>query len=303
MANFTASVSTIQRLVGNHSLATTAIVGEIFNEQHSDLLEVHNWSRRKQEIVVTTATDKTAGTIAVTNGSANIVGTSTALAASDVGRYIKINDEDSLYVIKTFTDTTHVSLGDLNGTAVNYPGTTASGLSYAIFTRWYEIGAAIEQILSVNYQGKLEETSQEYLDYLDTSRTGTGTPSRFCRGPRNMSGANDIVRLEFHPRPSSPIGIRIAVQLAHTDLSGTQNPLVPSQVIKWFAAEHVCYYLFAKTKEEKWMPLAGTYNKRAMAALERAIIEDEKKFGVIQAIKDTGGDGLFGGDFAVDHDV
>ncbi|HJX10331.1 MAG TPA: hypothetical protein VJ733_07485, partial [Candidatus Binatia bacterium] len=270
----------------------------------SDLLELTSWSRRKTEIVVPTAADKTDGTIAVTNGAAAIVGTSTSFATTDEGRYIIMSDDtNALYVLKSRTSTTGISLGDLNGTSVLYPGTTASGLTHTIFTRWYSLTAGIEQILGVAYQGKIEEVSQEYLDWLDPSRSATGTPIRFCRGPRDMSGANDIVRLEFHPRPSSPISIRVAVQLGHTDLSGTQNPIVPSQPIEWLSAEHTCLYLFSKTKEEKWMVLAAAYQKRGAIALEKAIEEDQKKFGVIQQVQDRGGNGLAGTDFGLDHDV
>lgn len=303
MANFNTSVSTIQRLVGNHALATVAIVGEAFNKQHADLLESGSWSRKKTEILVPTVADKSAGTIAVTNGSAAIVGTSTSFATADEGRYIILSDSDSLYVLKSRTSATGISLGDLNGTSVNFPGTTASGLTYTIFTRWYSLTAGIEQILGVTYQNKIEEVSQEYLDWLDPTRTATGSaPTRFCRGPRNMSGANDIVRLEFHPRPSSPISIRVAVLLGHTDLSGTSNPIVPSQPIEWLAAEQICYYLFSKTKEEKWLALGDRYQKRGGLALEKAIEEDSKKFGLIQAVQDVASTGL-SGDFAVDHDV
>lgn len=70
----------------------------------------------------------TTGTIAVTNGSANVVGTGTTFVAGDVDRRIVINGV--WYTIATFTDATHIVL------STTYAGTTASGLSYAIYRGW-----------------------------------------------------------------------------------------------------------------------------------------------------------------------
>ena len=70
------------------------------------------------------------GTVAVTSGSAAIVGTSTTWLTDSVsaGDGFTIVDSGVTYDIATVTDDTHATL------SANYAGTTASGLSYTIFT-------------------------------------------------------------------------------------------------------------------------------------------------------------------------
>lgn len=295
-------VSTVQRRVGNHSLATTAIVGETVNKQHENLLTKRWWSRRKTELLFPTVVDKTAGTVTLTNNSSTVTGSSTAFAATDQGRYFKHADE--LFVFKTYTSATEFTLGDLNGTTFTYSGETAAGESYILFTRFYELGAGIADIITVNYKTQLREVSQEFLDAMDTSREGTGDPIYFARGPRNLSGTNDIIRIEVYPRPTSGIPIRVLVERAHVDLAGTSNPIVPSNVIEWYAASDTCWYLAAKTKDDRWAPLADKYEKRGITAEEFEWDQDQKNFGVQQAVRDVGGSlGLGSTDFGLTHDT
>src|SRR5205823_4778438 len=64
-----------------------------------------------------------AGTLAVTQGSAAVTGTSTAFAAADVGKGILIGGV--AYTIATRVSTTSITL------ASNYAGANASGLAYS----------------------------------------------------------------------------------------------------------------------------------------------------------------------------
>ena len=80
------------------------------------------------------------GTVAVTNGSPNVVGTGTVWGTGVVGKKITIDGVD--YFILSRTDNTHITL------TTNYAGTTASGLSYTIFGNWVEHYQAITSHLS-----------------------------------------------------------------------------------------------------------------------------------------------------------
>lgn len=81
------------------------------------------------------------GTVAVTNGSASVVGTGTTFAAGMVGKAIKIGTDKKFYQIATYVDATHITL------TANYTGTTLSGLAYVINTQWNDswkdFGAAV----------------------------------------------------------------------------------------------------------------------------------------------------------------
>lgn len=76
---------------------------------------------------IMTLVDYTTGTIAVTNGSKNVTGTTTAWASSNisVGSFIQIpSTTGDYYEVATVTDATHIIL------TVAYQGVSASGLSY-----------------------------------------------------------------------------------------------------------------------------------------------------------------------------
>jgi len=209
-----------------------------------------------------------------------------------------------MYVVKSRSGS-DITLGDFNGTTINYQGTTNTAATYVMFQRWYSLGAAIESIVSVFHTNKIHERDLEFLDGLDPRRLSTGdTPIYYARGPRDQSGTNDLVQIEFWPRASSTIAVTVGIVKGHTDLSGTTNPIVPSSIVEWAGAVDGCYFLFSKTKEQKFLQLASTYNQEFEKSLEREKNEDNKKFGLSQGIKDVGGGvPLSGTDFGITHDL
>lgn len=72
------------------------------------------------------------GTISVTNGSANVVGTGTNFTAGMVGKVLRVisDTQKTFYRINTFTDATHITLTSV------YGGTTNATASYIINTQW-----------------------------------------------------------------------------------------------------------------------------------------------------------------------
>jgi hypothetical protein len=66
------------------------------------------------------------GTVAATNGSANLVGTGTGWTAASVARLLHFQLDNVSYEVASFTDATHIALTS------NFAGTTASGLGYII---------------------------------------------------------------------------------------------------------------------------------------------------------------------------
>lgn len=85
-----------------------------------------------------TVSNYSTGTIAVTNGSAAVVGTGTTFTSDMVGKQIRINNQNTFYTVATYTDATHITLTS------NYASTTASGLSYVIYVagvdQWKNFG-------------------------------------------------------------------------------------------------------------------------------------------------------------------
>lgn len=303
MATVKSSVNIIRNRCGRHALLTNDLVVQMLNNQHENLLEGYEWSRKKGEIIIATRADKTDGTITITNGSADVDGSSTAFASTDVGSYLQVGEE--LYVVKTFSaadGVAAISLGDFNGSAVLYPGTTASGQSYVLFKRWYSLGLAIEDILSVFHKNPITEWDLEYLNWVDPKRQSTGSsPDHFARGPRDSNG---YVQIEFWPRPSSPIAITLEIKKGHSDIAGLDEPIVPSTVLEWATCIDACYYLAAKTKSQIWLSMAAKYENAFSVALDAAKIDDSRKFGLSQQVKDKAVGVNFGGtDYGLDHDT
>jgi hypothetical protein len=306
MANLSAMVGRVQALVGRHTLATDDLVKSFINSRHADLLESHEWSRKKQEIAITAVPDKTAGTVEVTNGSSTVIGTGTQFTASDVGKYIKFGaDQYSLFVVRGVNFATSLTLGDLAGDTLVFPGASTTGTNYVLFKRLYSLGSGIGSIFSAKYQNPLTETSQEYLDSIDPGRSATATaPLYYARDAWDQSTAEDLVRIEFYPRPVIASIITVEVLKAHVDLLTGQNPIVPSPPLEWFSAVDTCYALFARTKEPKWLTLAQSYNDEGNKSLEYEKNEDNKKFGKISKVRDVyGGTPAGATDFGLDHDV
>jgi hypothetical protein len=301
MASFSSMITRVQGLVGSHSLATTAVVGTFVNSRHDELLHMHEWHRRKSEVHLYSATEYTTGTVTLTNGAATITGASTVWTSAMTGWYLRI--DDSLYIF-TYVSGTSGTLADYQGNALVYPGATEADQTYVLFKRWYSLGTAIEDVISVQHQSRVTEVDQEYLDQLDPRRQATGTPSRFAKGVRDLPTAGtDKLYIEVHPRPSSALTMTAFVMKGHTDLATTSTPIVPSSPVEWFAAVDSCLFLFAKTKEQKWLDLAVVYEKKGQASFEMVKIEDAKQFSRSPKIKDVGGgNGLVGSDWSVSHD-
>lgn len=299
-------IGRVQALCGRHTLATADLVTSFINTRHNDLLESYDWSRKKQEITLTAVPDKTTGTVDLASGSTTVIGTGTAWTASDVGKYIKFGaDQYSLFVVRAVNFATSLTLGDLMGNTLVYPGASLNGTSYVMFKRLYSLGTGIGSILTVKHQTRLTETSEEYLDTLDPARQSTSsTPLMFARTPWDQSGADDIVRIELYPRPSSAILITVEVKKSHIDLLPADNPIVPSAPLEWYAAVDTCYALYARTKEAKWLQLVEKYNVEGDKSLEFEKNEDARKYSRISTVRDVyGGVPLGATDFSIDHDV
>jgi hypothetical protein len=291
----------VQRRVAGHSLLTSAIAGEMVNSAHSELIESHPWSRRYTEIIILTTAQESTGTWTVTNGSSTATaGATVSLGAADEGKYIRFGTDDSLYVIGAISGS-NVTLEDFKGNTVSYAGTTSTTATYVMFPRWYNIGTAVERVLGGFYKQKISEITQDQLDNTDPVRSTTGDPTKFVLGPRDTS---DRVQIELWPRPTGTIGVPFRIEVGHTDLSGTNTPIVPSNVVVWKASILACDFIFAKTGDERWLALANKYEKDFEKTFKRMADQDEPKAGLPHYIQDPGrGSGLAGTDFALSHDV
>ncbi len=292
-------VTAVQVRVADHSLATDPVVGTLLNESHQEELESAEYSRKKTEIIVNTVAEESTGTFSVTNGSETITGTSTSLSSADVGKYIKFGSANNFYVVKAVSDPT-ITLGDFNGTTVTYSGDTDTEAAYVMWKRWYSLGTAIESIYAVQYKWPIREMLISSLDFLDADRSETGDPTHYILGPRDSS---DLVQIELFPRPSGTIALTFGVIKGHTTLSGSDLPIVPGAILLWSAAILTCHYIFAKTRDKRFLELVDRFEQKKAMAKELVKAQDERKFGLPSHISPADEHGLAGTDFELDRDL
>lgn len=299
MNNFTAIVAAIKKLVGNHALVTDTVAGEIANSVHSDMVDAHKWSYRRSEITLTGYADKTGGTVSVTNGSATIAGVGTAWLTTDTGKFINIS---SIPFVFTYVSPTSGTLSDVNGSAVTYPGATATGLPYTLYKRFYSLGPGVENVYSARREFPITERDQGFVDSIDPLRISTSDhPVYYSRGPWS---SDQDAQIELFPRLSMNTAFTVNVLRTHATLSGTQKPLVPSTLVEWYGGSKAALFLFAKTKEDKWLKLAPILEKFGKDAFDLERIRDSDNFGKSPAVKDSAiGMGIGATDFALTHDI
>ena len=305
MAKIDSSINRVQFLIGNHSIATRDLCLSFFNTRHASLLDSYDWSRKKGEIAITAVPEKSNGTLTVMNGSNVVNGTSTSFTASDVDSYVRIGgDDDSLYVVGAVNHSAQFTLVDLNGAPLPFPGSSASGQSYVMFKRFYTLPLGIEMLFEIKGETPLVKKTYEFIDAEDPTRTST-TDSPLCWAPveRDRRNGQDLMRIEIWPRPTSAKIYTASAQFGHVDLQVNQHPIVPSEILEWYAAADVCFALAARTKDVTWIPLATKYIEQGDIAKELQLGKDRDKFGTISAVQDVhSGIPLGLTDFALNHD-
>jgi hypothetical protein len=112
------------------------------------------------------------GTIAVTNGSTTVTGTSTVWTASMVGRQFRTGLASPIYTIATFNSATSMDLDTPFG------GPTATGSSYAIYQCYFTPPDDFHQFITVwdpsfNWQLMLD-IDQKEINIWDAQRSNTG---------------------------------------------------------------------------------------------------------------------------------
>lgn len=83
------------------------------------------------------------GTVSVTNGDATVTGSGTTFTSGMVDRKFKIDTDSGIYVVETFTDTTHIVLDR------PYAGDTDSALEYRIFQDTYSVPTDFWRLLQI----------------------------------------------------------------------------------------------------------------------------------------------------------
>lgn len=294
MSDFATLKIQVLRLLGNHRQITSNDVADIIKEENREILDNYDWSARKTDGIIITASTVTTGSVTITQASPFVSGVSTAFTATHVGRFIRIGSEDHYMEISSVTSDGRLDMKN------NWPADSASGQSYTIFKHVFQLESDCEKILSFARDRKIVEKSRDYLDTIDPDRTETDSyPSIYSYKGRTSSNR---LKIELWPVPISKKALRYEY-LKVGDLStGSDLPLYDSVVLKWKAGITGAFFMLAKTGDPTWQNLAIAYRGLYKQAFESAKATDLKRFSAEKIQRGRDDVNLINSDWLVDHD-
>lgn len=291
MATFGTMKTRLDLILSKH--LTQADIGKLINRVHQEEVENHAWHRLRTTAILNTVAPVTTGTVSITQGDTAVAGVGTAFAAADVGKYIRINGDETPLKIATRTSTTAITVEKAWAKA------TASTVTYSLFPFRYALPSAAQKVNWVKRTRALKETTQEMLDAIDPQRTTSSDPAtHWAPAERDSS---DLYQVELWPVASAPVAYAVEYLKGHTDLSATGDaPMVPSSVIENKALHDALMAEFIRTGQQSFYTAAEMYGKRYLVELDQALIRDRVQYGVPSEL-----DGFIGADYdyAILHDV
>jgi len=198
----------------------------IINDRYMEIMRHYEWSLLKEvDTILQLVAIYDTGTIAVTEGSANITGTGTTWTAGMTGRRIRPVEREEWY---TFTYISPTS-GTLDRV---YDGDTDAAASYKIFKSIYALASdvgTIDSLRDINSGAPLEKKSRDFLDSIDPSRRTYGTELFYFAQYEDASG---IQQIELWPIPEEAEGLPYSYKPTVARLSSTSATFV-----EWLSIE------------------------------------------------------------------
>lgn len=178
----------------------------------------HDWFWARERQVVQTVADKTDGTVDVTAGATAVVGTSTAFAAADVGKFIQFEGSNDWYKITAVTDTENLTIEPAyTQTASLDDGTFIIRKIFYSIPNARKVLSAKQALTKTEFVCMHYKEYQTYLEFSDS--TGPGTS--FCL--YGIDSSNNL-QMKLHPHPSEVYNIELLVKTKATQDSLTSVP-------------------------------------------------------------------------------
>jgi hypothetical protein len=168
----------------------------------------------------------TTGTVAVTFGSATVIGTGTTFTSAMIGRQLRVGTQTPIYTISAVPDATTLTLDQAWG------GDDASGVGFEIYSAYQTVPADFNYHLSVfdpryNWQLNLGVTQVELNEY-DAQRANQASSS-YCVVPYayDLTVSPPRPTVEFWPHMKSQYSFPFLYVARATDLgdSGASLPM------------------------------------------------------------------------------
>lgn len=289
--------SRVLSLLANHSQITSADVNTLIETVHEEILNDYGWSMRRADLLVNTVPTVSSGTVSASGTT--VTGSGTNFTSDMVGRFIRIGSSTFFFRIIAVASATSLTI------EAPVPEAVAAGTSYVIFKHRYTLPADFGgRITSAVSDQRLREVSRQDLDRYDPYRIGTATRPEYY----SVSGLDPSIttsqrfQIELYPVPSSAQTIRIEYLRENALANDTDEPLYPSDVLVWKAAEAGAFFLYARNGDQAWVALADRYHQRYLEAFELAKLDDLSKNSPARHVRDALVDSEPGDDFLINRD-
>lgn len=184
-----------------------------------DIVSRYAFSWLFKRAYVQTIVDKTAGTVAITNGAAAVTGTGTAFAAIDVRSFIEFEGDTNWYEVTARSSATGITIGN------NFQGATLTDGTYTLRTVYYDLPSDLFSIYTVRQSKtptKLTNLGIWTLDAYEPSISTVGVPTGyylFRNSPDVAATASKQRQVAFFPSPDDEYNIEFRYMKSLADLS------------------------------------------------------------------------------------
>jgi len=187
------------------------------------VVERYDWSGLRAESAMVIPTAYTTGTVAVTQGSATVTGTSTVWTSAMIGRQFIEGGQAPFYTIATFVSATQITLDR------PYQGATKAAATYEITVAYLTAPTDLLRLDSVldpdNFWRLRLNVTQESIDMWDAKRaysSAGASPRILAAAPYSSSG---VPRFEIWPRTTAAKTYYIRYLKRPADLSADSDTL------------------------------------------------------------------------------
>lgn len=238
----------------------------------------HLWSELKRDLEIYIPPAIDGGTIDLTRGDNEVVGSGTAFTTDMVGRQLSVGAVMPWFTIEAVDVLTQTLTLDRNWEAA-----TIAAQPYQIGQFYVEFPDDLNVITSLRNTANTwvivpHYRTQEYLNRIDARRTSSGTPVVIAPAPSRIVNGEWLTRYEFWPRITSETSIVVQYYKLDDFIAKTDTPidiLFPETLIWGALAEISMWPGAAGTKN----PLFSrdsyeNYNKAFQEALHNSEMRD-----------------------------
>lgn len=282
----------IDQLLGNPVIFSDTELNAMIALAHTTILQEWVWPEQRGFVSLTTVADVAGTDAGLTSGSATV--TTADSVSGWVGRQIRFAGDESYYTITAVDEGVDLTLDAV------WAGADADPVAFTVFTLRYALPAAAEQVLSVQYRMRLDETTQEILAEIDPERWDVSAePTAWAYAGRNASNA---VLIELWERPQAPITLMIDYLKTAIIDDDTDVLIAPAHLVVYKAAALSALSLASKTTDDsgQWSQLSQQFEALYNTHSQTARLQATKRFSSARRVREgRARSGLVGTDFGV----